>query len=103
VATPALSDEQARLLLNAPPAEMLKGKRNRTILATLFYYGLRRVELCKLWGRDLQQREGVLHARVHGKGDKLRYIPGGLKAQRLITEYLEASTTRIWTVPCSGQ
>src|SRR5438128_10388398 len=26
---------------------------------------------------------------VHGKGDKVRYIPVGLKAQRLITEYLD--------------
>jgi integrase/recombinase XerD len=33
----------------------------------------------------------VLHFRVHGKGDKVRYIPVGLKAQRLITEYLEAA------------
>ena len=59
------------------------------ILATLLYHGLRREELCKLRMRDLQQREGVLHFRVHGKGDKTRYIPVGLKAQRLITEYLE--------------
>jgi site-specific recombinase XerD len=89
--TPALSDEQARLLLNAPPAETLKGKRDRAILATLLYHGLRREDLCKLRVRDLQQREGVLHFRVHGKGDKVRYIPVGLKAQRLITEYLEAA------------
>ena len=39
--------------------------------------------------RDLQQREGVLHFRVHGKGDKIRYIPVGLKALRLITAYLD--------------
>ena len=30
----------------------------------------------------------MLHFRVHGKDDKLRYIPVGLKAQRLITEYI---------------
>jgi site-specific recombinase XerD len=89
--TPALSDEQARLLLNAPPADTFKGKRDRAILATLLYHGLRREELCKLRVRDLQQREGVVHFRVHGKGDKVRYIPVGLKAQRLITEYLEAA------------
>jgi site-specific recombinase XerD len=41
--------------------------------------------------RDLQQREGVLHFRVHGKGDKIRYIPVGLIAQRLINDYLEAA------------
>jgi site-specific recombinase XerD len=87
--TPALSDEQARMLLEAPPANTLKGKRDRAILATLLYHGMRREELCKLRVRDLQQREGVLHFRVHGKGDKIRYIPVGLKAQRLITEYLD--------------
>ena len=89
--TPALSEEQARLLLDAPPADTLKGKRDRAILDTLLYHGLRREELCKLRVHDLQQREGVLHFRVHGKGDKVRYIPVGLKAQRLLTEYLDAA------------
>jgi integrase/recombinase XerD len=86
--TPALSDEQARLLLNAPSAETLKGARDRVILATLLYHGLRREELCGLRVRDLQQRQGVLHFRVHGKGDKTRYIPVSLLTQRLIAEYL---------------
>jgi integrase/recombinase XerD len=87
--TPALSDEQARLLLNAPSVETLKGKRDRAILATLLYHGLRREELCGLRVRDLEQRQGVLHFRVHGKGDKTRYIPVSLLTQRLITEYLD--------------
>jgi hypothetical protein len=38
-----------------------------------------------------RSREGVLHFRVHGKGDKIRYIPVGLIAQRLINDYLEAA------------
>jgi integrase/recombinase XerD len=87
--TPALSDEQARLLLNAPSETTLKGTRDRAILATLLYHGLRREELCTLRVRDLQQRQGVLHFRVHGKGDKTRYIPVSLLTQRLITEYLD--------------
>ena len=87
--TPALSDEQARLLLDAPAADTLKGARDRAILATLLYHGLRREELCGLRVRDLQQRQGVLHFRVHGKGDKTRYIPVSLLTQRLITEYLD--------------
>src|SRR6266480_718923 len=37
----------------------------------------------------LFKNKRILHFRVHGKGDKTRYIPVGLKAQRLITEYLE--------------
>jgi integrase/recombinase XerD len=87
--TPALSDEQARLLLNAPDADTLKGTRDQAILATLLYHGLRREELCNLRVRDLNQRQGVLHFRVHGKGDKTRYIPVSLLTQRLITEYLD--------------
>jgi len=90
-ATPALSDEQARALLNAPVGDSLKAKRDRAILATLLYHGLRREELCKLKVKDLQRRDGVLQFRVQGKGGKVRYIPVGMKAQRLITEYLEAA------------
>jgi len=89
--TPALGDAQARALLDAPPADTLKGKRDRAILATLLYHGLRREELCKLRVRDLQQREGVLHLRVEGKGDKIRFIPVAAKAARLIKEYLEVA------------
>src|SRR5262249_39944544 len=44
--TPALGDHQARLLLEAPPEGTLKGKRDRAILATLLYHGLRCEELC---------------------------------------------------------
>jgi integrase/recombinase XerD len=87
--TPALGDAQARALLEAPPADTLKGKRDRAILATLLYHGLRREELCTLRVRDIQSREGVLHLRIDGKGDKIRFVPVAAKAARLIKEYLE--------------
>ena len=86
--TPALSDTQARALLEAPSAETLKGKRDRAILATLLYHGLRREELCRLRVRDIQSREGVVHFRVLGKREKIRFIPVNPKAQRLIEDYL---------------
>ena len=86
--TPALGNAQARALLNAPPADTLKGQRDRAVLATLLYHGLRREELCKLRVRDVQQREGVLHLRIEGKGDKIRFVPVAAKAARLIQEYL---------------
>ena len=89
--TPALGNAQARALLNAPPADTIKGKRDRAVLATLLYHGLRREELCKLRVRDVQQREGVLHLRIEGKGDKIRFVPVAAKAARLIQEYLEAA------------
>jgi integrase/recombinase XerD len=89
--TPALSDEQARALLAAPQGESVKAKRDRAILATLAYHGMRREELCKLRVKDVQQRDGVVQFRIEGKGEKVRYVPVGLKALRLITEYLEAA------------
>jgi integrase len=45
--TPALGDAQARKLLDAPPEDTLKGVRDRAILATLLYHGIRCEELCR--------------------------------------------------------
>jgi integrase/recombinase XerD len=92
--TPALSGEQARALLNAPEGVSLKAKRDRAILAALAYHGIRREELCKLKVRDLQRRDGVVQFRIEGKGEKIRYVPVGMKALRLVTEYLEATGHR---------
>ena len=87
--TPAISDLQARTLLDAPKTDTLKGKRDLAILATLLYHGLRRDELCNLTVKDIEHRQGVEHFRVLGKGGKIRYIPVHPKAKRLILEYLE--------------
>jgi integrase/recombinase XerD len=89
--TPALSDGQARALLEAPSAETLKGKRDRAILATFLHHGLRCEELCKLAVRDIHDRQGVAHFRVHGKGSKIRYIPLHPIALQRIQEYLIAA------------
>jgi site-specific recombinase XerD len=86
--TPALADGQARQLLDAPDARSLKGKRDRAILAVLLYHGLRRAELCALNVDDLQERRGVKHLRVHGKGNKLRYVPLHPAAAVRIEDYL---------------
>ena len=90
--TPALGDAQARALLDAPPANTLKGKRDRAILSVLLYHALRREELTKLLVKDFsQERRGVPHLRVQGKGGKLRYIPAHTNTLRLVAEYLAAS------------
>jgi len=46
--------------------------RDRAILATLLYHGIRCEELCLLRLRDLHSRQGVMHFRVKGKRDKIR-------------------------------
>jgi integrase/recombinase XerD len=88
--TPALGDAQARRLLEAPPPDTLKGIRDRAILATLLYHGIRREELCLLKISDMQTRQGVMHLKIHGKGEKIRYVPMHPLAQRLVQEYLAA-------------
>ncbi len=88
--TPALGDAQARRLLDAPPTDTLKGVRDRAILATLLYHGIRREELCRLRLKDMQSREGVMHFRVRGKRDKIRFVPIHPAVLRLIAEYLQA-------------
>jgi integrase/recombinase XerD len=86
--TPALGDRQARRLLEAPPADTLKGVRDRAILATLLYHGIRREELCGLRVKDVQSRQGVVHFRIKGKRAKIRFVPVNAAAQRTIEAYL---------------
>jgi integrase/recombinase XerD len=86
--TPALGDRQPRKLLDAPPADTLKGVRDRAILAALLYHGMRREEVCGLRVKDLQSRQGVMHFRVRGKRAKIRFVPVNAAAQRMIEEYL---------------
>jgi integrase/recombinase XerD len=84
-----LGEAQVRRLLEAPAPDTLEGVRDRAILATLLYHGIRREELCLLRLRDLQSRQGVMHFRVHGKRYKIRFVPVHPMALRLIGEYLE--------------
>ncbi len=90
--TPAIGDHQARELLNAPDGSSLKGKRDRAILATLLYHALRRDELCRLKVKDFkQERRGVPHMKISGKGGKTRYLPLHPAASGLIHDYLDAA------------
>jgi site-specific recombinase XerD len=97
--TPALSDAQARQLLAAPDIATLKGKRDRAILAVLLYHGLRRAELCSLSRRDIEQRRGVVHLRIEGKGSKIRYVPLHPLAAAAIQDYLDAVGERVPATP----
>lgn len=86
--SPALSGERAKALLDAPAGETLKGVRDRAILSALLFHGLRRAELCSLKVGDLQERSGVVHFRVEGKGGKIRFIPVHPHTSQRVSEYL---------------
>ena len=89
--TPALGDHQAKALLDAPDPDTPKGKRDRAILGVLLYHGLRREEAAQLMLADLQERRGIKHLRIHGKGGKLRFLPLHPTAAERIHGYLEMS------------
>jgi site-specific recombinase XerD len=89
--TPALADHQAKALLDAPDPTTLKGQRDRAILAVLLYHGLRREEAARLYIEDIQERRGIKHLRIHGKGGKLRYLPLHPVAAERLHAYLDAS------------
>lgn len=92
--TPALGDDQAKALLDAPNVSTLKGLRDRAILAVLLYHGLRREEAAQLTTGDLQERRGIKHLQVKGKGGKTRYLPLHPVAADRIYEYLERDNER---------
>lgn len=87
--SPALGDEQAKAILDAPAPDTIKGLRDRAILSVLLFHGLRRAELCALSVGDLQSRRGVVQFCVQGKGGKIRFLPVHPHSSQRINEYLE--------------
>ena len=87
-----LTREQAGLLLVAPNAATLKGKRDRAMLGVLMGCGLRRSELVALTLDHLQQREGrwVL-IDLTGKGNRLRSVPVPSWVKVLIDAWTEGA------------
>ena len=87
--TPALSDDQAKLLLQAPTGDGLKALRDRAIIAIYLFHALRRSELASLKVGSLQERRGVPHFRVAGKGSRIRFVPVHPAALTALDAYLE--------------
>ncbi len=78
--------------------------RDRAVLATLFYHGMRREELCRLQVRNMQSREGVMHFRARGKRDKIRFVPVHALARPLLEEYVaRAGHCAMSAVPSSAR
>jgi site-specific recombinase XerD len=71
----AISNAEARKLLDAPPADTLKGLRDRAILVIFLFHGLRRSEVKDLKVNSIHYVQGIPHLRVKGKGSKTRDLP----------------------------
>lgn len=92
--TPALSDVQARRLLEEPPSDTVKGKRDRAILSVMLFHGLRRSELCALRIKDVSERRGVVMLTVRGKRGKIRYLPLNPHSASVVADYLQVAGHR---------
>ncbi len=92
--TPALSDAQARKLLQAPAGLGLKARRDRAIMATYLFHALRRSELASLKVGSLQERRGVMHLTVFGKGcPASTTLPHRVASRKNVTEHPHGNVT----------
>ncbi|MCL4146844.1 UNVERIFIED_CONTAM: hypothetical protein GTU68_034567 [Idotea baltica] len=88
-----LSEDDINELIAAIDLSHPQGERNRTILETIYSCGLRVSELVTLKISDLFFEEGFI--RVLGKGNKQRFVPIHIKAQKYILFYINSIRNQI--------
>ena len=82
-----LTIEEVERFLSQPDIHTPYGLRDRAILETLYSTGIRRMELTEIKLNDLDLNRGLLTI-PHGKGDKQRNVPIGMRAVSWINNYL---------------
>ncbi len=83
-----LTVDQARLLLARPDRTTRQGRRDATLLATLYDTGARVQEIADLAVRDIRLQNPAM-ASLTGKGRKTRHVPLDGGTVTLLTAYLE--------------
>jgi site-specific recombinase XerD len=82
-----LSTGQTRQLLTLPDRSTRRGRRDTTLLATLYDSAARVQELADLTVRDLRLDDPAM-ASLTGKGRKTRHVPLDTNTAALLTAYL---------------
>ena len=82
-----LSVQQTRHLLALPDRSTRNGRRDATLLATLYDTAARVQELADLTTRDLRLDHPAM-AALTGKGRKTRHVPLGANTTALLASYL---------------
>ena len=116
--TRALSATRARQLIGLPDGESVTDYRDRAILKTFLWSGIRLGTACRLKVSDFHQDGDEATLRLHEKGDKRRTIGLHFHAAQAIGEYLAKaeltagplfrprigprSTANFWRPPMSG-
>jgi integrase/recombinase XerC len=87
--TRALSATRARQLMGLPAGDTVIDFRDRAILRTFLYSGIRLGTACRLRVQDFHQDGDESTLRLHEKGDKRRTIGLHFNAAQAIKEYIE--------------
>lgn len=82
-----LSTDEVNMLIDGVESDSKHSTRNRCMLELLYSCGLRVSELTQLNKSDLFFEKGLI--RVHGKGDKLRWVPVAESTSRLISDFIK--------------
>lgn len=70
-----LTEEQLKLLFGIPDTSTKLGRRDRFIMIMLYETGARIEEFLSIQLSDIVRQENCVQVRLHGKGEKTRYIP----------------------------
>jgi integrase/recombinase XerD len=92
-----LTVEQTRRLLAQPDRSTRQGRRDATLLATLYDTAARVQELADLTVRDIRLQHPAM-AALTGKGRKTRHVPLMSNTAAILTSYL-AEYRLDWNVP----
>jgi site-specific recombinase XerD len=87
--TRALSATRARQLMGMPAGDSVLDFRDRALLKTFLYSGVRLGTACRLKVSDFHQDGEEATLRLHEKGDKRRTIGLHYQAAQAIHEYIE--------------
>ena len=88
-----LSEEEINSLITAIDLSKTEGERNRAMLETMYSCGLRVSELIHLKISDLFFDEGFI--KIIGKGNKERFVPIHVRAQKYIILYMNEIRTHL--------
>lgn len=83
-----LTEPEVAAILELPPADTLRGRRDRALLELLYGTGIRLGELVGLNLEDVSLKQRL--AKVRGKGKKERIVPFSPKAGAMLRDYLPA-------------
>lgn len=83
-----MSVEALKLLLDQPKITTVNGRRDLTLLATLYDTGARVSELINLKVRDIKFDKDATTIRLLGKGNKIRIVPIIGNTSDLLKQYL---------------